>query len=161
MLEEMQGQRLRIYTLGTSTRSFEEFLAILKHYGIKQVIDVRSFPKSKRYPHFDREELAEKLPFYGILYWWLGPELGGYRRGGYEAYMQTEAFAKGLTRLIEKAKSKPTVIICAERFPWKCHRRFIAQRLEEKGIEVIHILDKERTWPKSSHRQLLLELDRQ
>ncbi len=161
MLEEMQGQRLRIYTLGTSTRSFEEFLTILKHYGIEQVIDVRSFPKSKRYPHFDREELAEKLPFYGIFYWWLGPELGGYRRGGYEAYMQTEAFAKGLTRLIEKAKSKPTVIICAERFPWKCHRRFIARRLEEKGIEVIHILDKERTWPRSSHRQLLLRLDRQ
>ncbi|AEH44490.1 hypothetical protein Thein_0609 [Thermodesulfatator indicus DSM 15286] len=135
-----------VYTLGTSTRSFDEFLRILKKYKIKQVIDVRSFPKSRRFPHFNQEILSKKLAEEGFYYVWLGKELGGFRREGYEKYMQTEDFAEGLNRLLALIEGDTSVIICAEKFPWRCHRRFISRKLSEKGIGVIHIIDDSQIW---------------
>ena len=159
MEERKQEGNLLIYSLGTSQRSWEEFIQILERYSLKQIIDVRSFPVSKRYPHFSKENLSRGLREEGRVYFWLGKELGGYRRGGYEAYTKTEAFKRGLEELILLAQKAPSVIICAERFPWRCHRRFIAKALEEKGIEVIHIIDLDRLWrPKKRDQGFMFPL---
>jgi len=139
-----------IYTLGTSTRTPEEFFGILRRYAIGLIADVRRFPSSRRYPHFDRPNLAAQLEEVGVAYRYLGEKLGGYRPGGYEAYTQTAAFREGLEELASLAKSIPTAILCSERFPWKCHRRFIAAHLAAGGWQVIHIIDAERIYvPKS------------
>jgi uncharacterized protein (DUF488 family) len=144
-----------IFTLGTSARSLEEFLDILRARGISVVCDVRSFPTSKRYPHFSGHDLAASLEEEGISYRWLGPSLGGYRHGGYLAYTRTPDFAAGIGELEECASLAPAVVVCAERLPWRCHRRFIAAALEEKGWEVIHILDAARDWIPSGRKQPL------
>ncbi len=153
-----QRQDLKIiYTLGTSNRTLEEFLAILKQFGLKQVIDVRSFPQSRRFPHFSQNQLAKVLAQHQIAYHWLGPELGGFRREGYENYVKTEAFKEGLEKLLALAQKAPSVIICAERFPWRCHRRFISQKLAEQGVEVRHIIEPGKVWcPKKQIRPKLM-----
>lgn len=129
---------MRIYTLGTSTRSLEEFMGLLRQEGIMQVVDVRRFPRS-RFPHFSRENLEGSLKRAGFRYFWLGDLLGGYRKGGYEAYMATEAFQKGLSKLKAIAEKGATAFFCCERVPWRCHRRFIAKRLREEGWEVVDL----------------------
>jgi len=139
-----------VYTVGSSNRKAEEFLNLLKIYGIKVLVDVRSFPTSK-FEHFKRGILEEILLEKGIEYFYLGEELGGYRKGGYEKHMVTEKFQSGLVELLRIAGLKQTAIMCAERFPWKCHRRFISQELEKKGWSVVHIIDEKRIWePKSN-----------
>jgi uncharacterized protein (DUF488 family) len=135
-----------IYTLGTSTRSIEEFLEILHAREIARVCDVRSFPGSRRYPHFSREPFSLSLRRAGVDYVWMGELLGGYRKGGYEAYTGTEGFAAGLSRLERLASEAATAVVCAEALPWRCHRRFIAGALEERGWEVVHVLDASRDW---------------
>ncbi len=148
-----QGKKT-IYTLGTSNRSLEEFLGILQAYGIRQVIDVRRFPVSSRFPWFNRENLARVLPQKGLEYIYMGQELGGYRKGGYQAHTQSQTFQEALASLEDLATPKPTAIICAERLPWRCHRRHIAQALEKRGWRVIHILDRDRTWTPSAQMSL-------
>ncbi len=81
----------------------------------------------------------------GISYVFLGVELGGFRKGGYEAYTKTEDFKHGIDKLEESANNN-AVIICAERFPWKCHRRWIARELHRREWIVEHIIDKGRVW---------------
>ena len=130
-----------IYTLGTSTRSPEEFIELLSSHGVEVVVDVRRFPSS-RFEHFCREKLEELLPEAGIDYIYMGKELGGYRRGGYQSFTTTSEFLSGLQKLEEIARKRCTSIICAERFPWRCHRRFIALELEKRGWRVSHIIDK-------------------
>lgn len=129
---------MRIYTLGTSTRTLEEFLDLLRDHGIRTAVDVRRFPTS-RFSHFTREALEASLRREGIGYLWLGDLLGGYRKGGYEAYMATEDFERGLSRLKAIAQEGTTAFFCSERFPWRCHRRFIALRLREEGWEVVDL----------------------
>jgi len=124
----------------------EEFLALLEHYGVRLVVDVRRFPVSRRYPHFDRTALAARLQAAGIPYYYLGVELGGYRPGGYEAFTATPLFQAGLGRLIELAAAGPAAVMCSERFPWRCHRRFIARHLARLGWRVVHILDSGRVY---------------
>ena len=142
---------MRIYTLGTSNRSIEEFLEILKFYQIEAVADVRRWPGSQRFSHLKKENLKKFLETKGIKYFHF-EKLGGYRKEGYEKYMETEEFKNALQELIDLAKIKLTCIICAEKFPWKCHRRFIAKALEEKGIEALHIIEKDKNWkPKSKN----------
>ena len=136
----------RIYTLGSSTRSAAEFLEALAAFGVRTVVDVRRFPVSRRYPHFGGEALARLLRDAGAAYAWLGEDLGGYRSGGYEAYRETEGFRRGLHRLETLAAGSPTAILCAERLPWRCHRRFIATALRRRAWEVVHILERDRTW---------------
>jgi uncharacterized protein (DUF488 family) len=134
-----------IYTLGTSTRSEEEFIALLRHYHIETVVDVRSFPQS-RFEHFNKENLASILEGEGFHYVYLGKELGGFRKGGYLAYTKTAPYQGGIRNLEGVGRGGITAFVCAERFPWKCHRRFIATSLEGRGWKVEHILEKGRVW---------------
>ena len=137
--------RYLVYTLGTSLRGLEEFLGILRWYGVEVVFDVRRFPRS-RLSHFGRDELRRALEGEGIEYVYLGEELGGYRKGGYERHMETEDFGRGIGIIEETAKRKRALILCSERFPWKCHRRFIGDELRRRGFSVLHIIDKGREW---------------
>ncbi len=129
-----------VWTIGYSNRSAEEFLRILKENGIETLVDVRRFPTS-RVAHFKREEMERWLPEHGVKYVWLGEELGGYRRGGYERYMETQSFKEGLYKLLKLAERKRVCIMCKERNPKHCHRRFIAAQLERLCVKVIHIID--------------------
>jgi uncharacterized protein (DUF488 family) len=117
---------------------------MLSENGIEVLVDVRRFPTSK-IEHFKKEKMKEWLSEQGIEYVWLGEELGGYRRGGYEAYMETKAFRDGIRRLLEAARQKRTCIMCMEPNPKHCHRRFISVYLEREGIRVMHIIAKGQT----------------
>ncbi len=145
----------KIFTVGTGTRTAEEFVALLHHYGVEQAVDVRSYPVS-RFPHFRREELEPFLEASGIHYLWMGPLLGGYRKGGYESYTKSEGFLRGLALLEETAEERPTAIFCAETVPWKCHRRYIGFVLAERGWEVVHIISETNVWRPRSETQLEL-----
>ncbi len=137
----------RVYTVGHSNRSLGEFLRILKLYGISVIIDVRRWPRSRVVPWFCREVLENALHKEGIGYIWLGELLGGYRPGGYVKYMESEAFRRGLEQLVEivnRVEQGFPAIMCRERLWFKCHRRFIADKLVELGYEVIHIIDIDR-----------------
>lgn len=135
----------RLWSLGTSTRTQEEFLEILRQYGIRTVVDIRRFPTS-RFEHFKRDNLQRLLESEGFRYVYLGDSLGGYRKEGYQNYMNSGSFDQAMQRLLEIASKGPTVMICAERLPWRCHRRWVAQSAAEKGFDVIHIIEKTRTW---------------
>ena len=134
---------MKIYTLGTSNRTIEDFIGILKEYGITIVIDVRRFPTSK-FPHFKKENFQKHLKKNKITYLYLGNELGGYRKNGYERYMETEEFKKGLRKIIEVSEKGNVAIVCCEKFFWKCHRRFIAEELKKEGKRIVHIIEKNR-----------------
>jgi len=135
----------KIYTLGTDRRTEEDFIEILLSYNIQYLIDVRRFPKSK-IPIFRRENLEPLLQHEKLEYHFLGQELGGFRKGGYLAYIRTEDFIRGIDILESIALQKLSVIICAERFPWKCHRKWIARELHRRGWEIEHIIDKGKVW---------------
>lgn len=135
----------KIFTLGTSRRSEEDFIEILLNYDIRTVIDVRSFPIS-RIPTFTKNYLENLLLRENIKYVFLGRELGGFKKGGYEAYTGTEQFREGIDMLESHASEKNAVIICAEKFPWKCHRRWIARELHKRGWHIEHIIDKGKIW---------------
>jgi len=135
------SQKLRIWTIGHSNRSIEVFLELLREHSIQVLADIRSFPTSK-IEHFKREEMELWLPENGIEYVWLGKELGGYRKGGYKRHMRTKLFREGVKKLLEIAKQKRTCMMCMEKNPKYCHRRFISAYLERKGVEVIHIIEK-------------------
>jgi len=134
-----------IFTMGTSNRTFEEFVEMLRTYKIEMVIDVRSFPTSK-FPHFQKEALAQSLAEENLGYFYLGKELGGFRQGGYEAYTQTLEYLVGMELLERMASRCRSVVICAERLPWRCHRRFIGRSLQERGWQVKHVIDEKRIW---------------
>ena len=148
-----------IWTIGHSTRSRPEFIDLLKVPGIQTLIDVRSFPGSRRYPHFNKENLRVWLADAAMDYVHL-PELGGRRRAkpdslnmawrnesfrGYADYMETAAFRQGIERLLELGKDKRTAIMCSEAVWWRCHRSLIADYLKAKGIKVLHILSETKT----------------
>lgn len=121
---------------------------------IQALVDVRSFPGSRRYPHFNKENLRSSLAEAGIDYVHL-PALGGRRRArpdsinlawrnqsfrGYADYMETGGFADGIAKLLDIAAQRRTAIMCAESLWWRCHRSLISDYLKAQGIEVIHIL---------------------
>ena len=135
----------RIYTLGTGRRSEEDFIEILLSYNIQALIDVRSLPRSKL-PIFRKENLENLLRREGIEYHFLGKELGGFRKGGYTAYIITDDFRMGIDLLESIASVKTSVIVCAEHFPWKCHRKWISRELHKRGWEVDHIIEKGKLW---------------
>ena len=138
---------MNIWTIGHSTRSFEDLFSLLKHYNIENLVDVRRFPSSQKFPHFNQENLQSQLPHLGIDYIWLGDDLGGFRKGGYAKYMKTKTFKEGLNKLLTIAKSGRTAIMCAEIVWFRCHRRWIAEQLVMAGFEVIHIIDDKKTYP--------------
>lgn len=131
-----------IYSIGHSNRDLSQFISVLKKYRIKLVIDVRRFPTSK-FDRFKKENLERILRENNIEYKHL-PSLGGYR-GGYQKYMTTREWKNSYLRLKEFATQLTTVFMCAERYPFRCHRRQIAKRLKSEGWRVIHILN-DKTW---------------
>jgi len=153
---------VRIWTIGHSTRKIDVFISLLEENGIRLVVDVRSLPGSKRYPQFNKEELSNSLGKVGIRYEHFA-ELGGLRKPrpdsrntawrntsfrGYADYMETEEFRKGANRLVDLANEVgPTAIMCAEAVWWRCHRGLISDYLKADGVDVIHILDPEKTEP--------------
>ena len=141
----MKKHSLTIFSIGHSNRTLDEFLRILKKYGIQLVVDVRRFPTSK-WEWFKKESLQEALNIRNIRYEYLGDLLGGFRKGGYEKHMKTEEFKSGLNRVKELAKNCRVAIMCSEKIVFKCHRRFISRALQRRGIQVIHIVDSERAF---------------
>lgn len=141
----MDGSRI-IYTLGTSNRTLEEFFDVLEAFQLREIADVRRFPTSHRYPWFNRESLDVALGSKGLGYRWLGDLLGGFREGGYEVYKTEIGYLRGLEEVERIAITRQVVLICAERLPWKCHRMLIATSLKQRGWDVVHILEKDRTW---------------
>jgi uncharacterized protein (DUF488 family) len=153
---------MKIWTIGHSTRTIDEFISLLQANQIRLLVDVRSLPGSKRYPQFNKEALADSLGKTGIRYEHF-PELGGRRKAkpeskntawrnasfrGYADYMETEEFRKGVDRLLDLAAGAgPTAIMCAEAVWWRCHRSLISDYLKARGIEVLHIMDAKKTEP--------------
>ena len=153
---------MRIWTIGHSTRTIDEFISLLKENEIKLLADVRAWPGSKRYPHFNKDALAESLNAHGIRYEHF-PELGGKRKSkpdsrntawrnasfrGYADYMETEQFQKGIERLLHvAAEAGPTGIMCAEAVWWRCHRSLIADYLKVRELEVLHVLGANKVEP--------------
>lgn len=135
---------MKIFTLGHSTRTIQEFLEILKSFKIDLVVDVRRFPSSKKFPWFSKENLEKELKENKIQYVHF-PELGGYRKEGYESFSKTEDFAKNIERVLEIIDKKTVAILCSEYLWFRCHRRYISNYLARMGIKVTHIFDKERT----------------
>jgi uncharacterized protein (DUF488 family) len=145
---------LPVFTIGHSTRTWNVFLELLLAHGIKRVIDVRSIPRSRHNPQFNRDTLSAKLRSAKIGYVHLR-KLGGLRHAhrdssnlgwhntsfrGFADYMQTPDFEAGLQRVIKLAKQKKTVLMCAEAVPWRCHRSLIADALVVRGIQVADII---------------------
>lgn len=142
--------KLRIFTIGHSTRFSEDFLEILKHYGINELVDIRTIPKSRHNPQFNQEELAHFLRNHHIGYRHQ-KNLGGLRHAhsdsinmgwrnasfrGFADYMQTEEFKEGIEELIKSAQEKTVVVMCAEAVPWRCHRSLIGDALLVRDIDV-------------------------
>jgi len=141
-----------LYTIGHSTRSLEELLALLRENGVERLADIRRYPGSRRYPHFSRDALSQSLPEQGIEYIHV-PELGGrrsplrdspntaWRNPQFRAYadhMGTDEFRAAVDKLL--ASPKRTCVMCAEAVPWRCHRNLLSDDLTRRGVEVIHIL---------------------
>ena len=150
-----------ISTIGHSTRAFEEFLAILQAHGIEHLIDVRTVPKSRRYPHFNTDALAAALGAAGITYEHV-PALGGWRKPrpdsrnsawkndsfrGYADYMETGSFQEALEALIRRGEEKRAAYMCAEAMPYRCHRSLVSDALQVRGVEVRHLTSKTRSEP--------------
>ena len=148
-----------IWTIGHSTRSADEFNEILLAHQIGALVDVRSFPGSRRYTHFNKPELSGNLEALGILYGH-NPQLGGRRRPSpnskntawknasfraYADHMESEEFKRGILALLEIAKTKRTALMCAEALWWRCHRSLISDYLKAEGFAVIHILAGKKT----------------
>ncbi len=133
----------KLYTIGHSTRTLEEFLAILAEYQIKLVVDVRTVPRSRRVPQFNIDNLSDFLPRLGGLRKTRpdSPNTGWRNQSfrGYADYMQTPQFESGLNELIDHASKRPTAIMCAEAVPWRCHRSLIGDAMLIRGWEVIDL----------------------
>lgn len=153
-----------IYTLGHSTRELADFSRVLQAHDIRLLEDIRAFPTSGRYPHFNRDHLELWLPEIGCEYVW-EKDLGG-RRGkqmaseqspnmalrnpsfrNYADYMLSPKFQKAVERLIEKAEKQNTAIMCAEYVYFRCHRMLVSDYLVSRGHTVLHILDEKPPTP--------------
>jgi uncharacterized protein (DUF488 family) len=160
-----KAMNLSIFTIGHSTRPIDEFLEMLQAHGIRQLVDVRTIPRSAHNPQFNREDLARALHSSRLHYRHV-PGLGGLRHPrrdsintgwrnasfrGYADYMQTPEFTENLETLIELGKQEPTAVMCAEAVPWRCHRSLIADALLVRGIDAIEIVSATRTTPLSLH----------
>ncbi len=143
-----------MFTIGHSTRSFEEFVALLQARSIELLADVRTVPRSRHNPQFNTENLAPGLATAGITYVPL-PALGGWRRPradspntgwrhasfrGYADYMLTAEFRGALDGLIALGCEHRLAFMCAEAVPWRCHRSLIADALVARGYDVRHVV---------------------
>ncbi|MBS1588181.1 MAG: DUF488 domain-containing protein [Bacteroidetes bacterium] len=143
-----------IYTIGHSTHSLDLFIAMLQSFTIELLADIRSLPGSRKFPQFDKENLALSLPQAGIEYDHLA-DLGGLRKAkkdshnmawhnasfrGYADYMETPEFLLGIEHLERLARQKKTAIMCSEAVWWRCHRSMVSDYLKSKGWNVLHIM---------------------
>ncbi len=143
-----------VFTLGHSNRSIEDFLAILRAHRVQRILDVRRYPVSRKWPHFDAAPLAEAVAGEGADYVGL-PELGGRRKPrrdsahtawreegfrGFADFMDTPEFEAGLRKVLELSQGRRAALMCAEALPWKCHRSLIADALVVRGVEVLDVL---------------------
>jgi len=150
-----------IFTIGHSTRPIDVFIRLLKAHGVQRVVDVRTIPKSRHNPQFNRDQLSPALHRARIHYRHM-PGLGGLRHAlpdsangawrnasfrGYADYMQTPEFAKSLRDCVALAKKERIVLMCAEAVPWRCHRSLIADALLVRGIEASEITSGVRARP--------------
>ena len=151
--------RSDFWTIGHATRALDEILALLAEHDIEQLVDVRTIPRSRHNPQFNRETFAEALAAAGLAYVHM-PGLGGLRRPrpdstntgwrnlsfrGYADHMETRDFEQNLLSLIGLARRRPTAIMCAEAVPWRCHRSLIADALAARGLRVTHVLGARRS----------------
>lgn len=152
-MESTSAER-RIWTIGHSTHSFEEFFAILKSFDIECIADIRSFPGSRKFPQFNRESLEISLPLNEVKYAHI-KNLGGRRKvdpgskntswrhpafRGYADFMETETFREGITELIQIASKTRTAYMCSEAVWWRCHRSMVSDYLKADGWKVMHIM---------------------
>ncbi|MGN6264998.1 MAG: DUF488 domain-containing protein [Ginsengibacter sp.] len=143
-----------IYTIGHSTHTLEEFIAMLKSFNIELLADIRSFPGSRKFPHFNKENLPASLAENNIEYIHL-KNLGGRRKvnpdscntgwrvaafRGYADYMETENFKKAIKELEQIASTKSVAYMCAEAVWWRCHRSLVSDYLKNEGWTVLHIM---------------------
>jgi uncharacterized protein (DUF488 family) len=150
-----------VYTVGHSTRTTRELVELLRAHGVEQVVDVRTIPRSRHNPQFNRPALSRSLHAVKLRYRHL-KALGGLRHAradsvnlgwrnasfrGFADYMQTDEFATGLGRLERIAGQRPTAIMCAEAVPWRCHRSLIADALTVAGWRVLHIQNRRTARP--------------
>ena len=150
----MLEDELELWTIGHSTRPIIELIEAVGSFEIQMLVDVRSFPGSRRYPQFNKEHLKTSLAAGGIEYQHF-PELGGRRSAradshniawrnkmfrGYADYMETEEFHAGIARLLDVARTRRTAIMCAEAVWWRCHRSLISDYLKAKGMQITHIM---------------------
>ena len=155
---------IEVFSVGHSTHSMEDFIALLKAHGVERLVDVRTIPRSRHNPQFDREALAAAVRRAGLGYIHF-KALGGLRHTrrdspntawrnlsfrGFADYMQTATFNRAVDRLIRMARPKRIAILCAEAVPWRCHRSLIADALVVRGAAVRHILS-----PTSAHPHTL------
>jgi uncharacterized protein (DUF488 family) len=143
-----------LYTIGHSTRTFDELVSALKAHGIQTLVDIRAFPMSKRLPHFNREALELELPERGVRYVWM-KALGGYRKAtredsphtalrnasfrNYADYTLTPEFEHAADELLHIADASRTASMCAERVYFRCHRMIVSDWLVAHGHEILHI----------------------
>jgi uncharacterized protein (DUF488 family) len=143
-----------LYTIGHSTRTLDEFMAVLRAHAVGTLVDIRAFPMSRRLPHLDRESLQQTLPTAGIQYVWM-KSLGGYRKKmrndspnvalrnasfrNYADYMLTAEFEQAIAELVRIADASPTAYMCAERLWFHCHRMLVSDWLVAHGHTVLHI----------------------
>jgi uncharacterized protein (DUF488 family) len=154
-------QQPTIWTVGHSTRPIGEFTDLLRAHEICLLVDVRTIPRSRYNPQFNRDTLAQSLSEAGLQYRHL-PELGGLRKPkkdslndgwrnasfrGYADYMQMEKFQRDLEELMAYGTDMKTAIMCAEAVPWRCHRSLIADALVSRGWEVQHVMSPEKATP--------------
>jgi uncharacterized protein (DUF488 family) len=150
-----------IHTVGHSTRSLDELLAMLAAHGVRGIADVRRFAASRRLPHFHSDALATELPLRGFAYVPL-PELGGRRKPapdspnagwrntsfrGYADHMASGEFAEGLQQLMHAAERTPLAMMCAEAVPWRCHRSLIGDALLVRGWTVLDVMSPTKATP--------------
>jgi uncharacterized protein (DUF488 family) len=156
IFEMGEDAALLVLTVGHSTHPVEEFLEILTGHGVCRLVDVRTIPRSRTNPQFNKESLPSALASAGIHYTHM-PGLGGLRKAngglenagwrnasfrGYADYMQTNEFRENLAALIDLASKERVAIMCAEAVPWRCHRSLIADALVIRGVPVEDILSR-------------------
>ena len=155
----VEQKNLTIYTIGYSTHSIEEFIELLKNYNITMLVDIRTVPRSRHNPQFNKETLQNTLKTYGIKYLSL-PDIGGLRYPkkdsinlaletssfrGYADFMQTKEFTENLLKLIVLAKENCLTLMCAEALPGRCHRNLVSDMLIVRHIRILHIISKDNT----------------
>ncbi len=168
---------MKLLTIGHGTLAEQEFAALTRDAGITQVVDIRSFPGSRRNPQFGRDEMTRWLPEVGVAYSWF-PSLGGrrslvpdskhvaLRHASFRAYadhMETDTFLDGVEELLAGLDSRPQgrAVMCSESLWWRCHRRLLADHLQlVRGVEVLHLMHDGRLTPHRPTQGVRLDHDR-